>query len=78
MRPISIMALHLFCNQATAVRFCHGAPICASGGMVYTLVLEANAEGIESSSLSLRTKLVSGISLMVKQQISNLRSSVRF
>jgi len=26
----------------------------------------------------LRTKLVSGISLMVKQQISNLRSSVRF
>ena len=57
MRPISIMALHLFCNQATAVRFCHGAPkFCASGGMVYTLVLEANAEGIESSSLSLRTK----------------------
>lgn len=28
---------------------------CASGGMVYTLVLEANAERIESSSLSLRT-----------------------
>ena len=29
---------------------------CASGGMVYTLVLEASAERIESSSLSLRTK----------------------
>ena len=29
--------------------------LCASGGMVYTLVLEANAERIESSSLSLRT-----------------------
>ena len=28
----------------------------ASGGMVYTLVLEANAERIESSSLSLRTR----------------------
>ena len=25
--PISIMVLHLFCNQVTAVRFCHGAPI---------------------------------------------------
>ncbi len=24
--PISIMVLHLFCNQVTAVRFCHGAP----------------------------------------------------
>ena len=21
------MVLHLFCNQATAVRFCHGAPV---------------------------------------------------
>jgi len=21
------MVLHLFCNQVTAVRFCHGAPI---------------------------------------------------
>lgn len=31
--------------------------LCASGGMVYTLVLEANAERIESSSLSLRTIL---------------------
>ena len=28
---------------------------CASGGMVYTMVLEAIAERIESSSLSLRT-----------------------
>ena len=26
-RPISIMVLHLFCNQVTAVRFCHGAPV---------------------------------------------------
>ena len=25
-RPFSIMVLHLFCNQVTAVRFCHGAP----------------------------------------------------
>ena len=24
--PFSIMVLHLFCNQVTAVRFCHGAP----------------------------------------------------
>ena len=31
--------------------------IWASGGMVYTLVLEASAERIESSSLSLPTKL---------------------
>ena len=30
-RPISIMALHLFCNQATAVRFCHGAPSFCAG-----------------------------------------------
>jgi hypothetical protein len=30
--------------------------IWASGGMVYTLVLEASAERIESSSLSLPTK----------------------
>ena len=29
----------------------------ASGGMVYTLVLEASAERIESSSLSLPTKI---------------------
>ena len=25
--PFSIMVLHLFCNQVTAVRFCQGAPI---------------------------------------------------
>ena len=24
--PFRIMVLHLFCNQDTAVRFCHGAP----------------------------------------------------
>jgi hypothetical protein len=24
------MVLHLFCNQVTAVRFCHGAPIYVS------------------------------------------------
>ena len=30
---------------------------CASGGMVYTMVLEAIAFGIESSSLALRTRL---------------------
>ena len=33
--------------------------ISVSGGMVYTMVLEAIAERIESSSLSLRTKLES-------------------
>lgn len=30
--PISIMVLRLFCNQVTAVRFCHGAPINVVGG----------------------------------------------
>ena len=36
--------------------------LCVSGGMVYTLVLEASAARIESSSLSLRTKFL-GIAL---------------
>ena len=31
--------------------------ICASGGTVYTMVLEAIAERLESSNLSLRTNL---------------------
>jgi hypothetical protein len=39
----------------TLVRFQYLVPIWASGGMEYTLVLEANAERIESSSLSLPT-----------------------
>ena len=33
------------------------ALICASGGTVYTMVLEAIAERLESSNLSLRTNL---------------------
>ena len=39
-----------FDSEATQPKF-----LCASGGMVYTLVLEANAEGIVSSSLTWRT-----------------------
>ena len=31
--------------------------LCVGGGMVYTLVLEASAERIESSSLSRRTRI---------------------
>lgn len=35
--------------------------------MVYTLVLEASAERIESSSLSRRTKLCGGIAHLVER-----------
>ena len=41
-----------FDSEATQPKF-----LCASGGMVYTSVLEANAEGIVSSSLTWRTKV---------------------
>jgi hypothetical protein len=40
--------------------------------MVYTLVLEASAERIESSSLSLRTKVLFQSSTAVVQQTVNL------
>ena len=40
--------------------------IWASGGMVYTLVLEASAERIESSSLSLPTKFYAAKANLVK------------
>ena len=33
------MALHLFCNQVTAVRFCHGAPVFSRVSLVVKLVV---------------------------------------
>jgi hypothetical protein len=49
------------CTQTRSKLMCYNyhdgeKAFSASGGMVYTLVLEASAERIESSSLSLRTK----------------------
>ena len=43
--PFSIMVLHLFCNQVTAVRFCHGAPIYLSSVNGSTTVSKTVSRG---------------------------------
>ena len=45
-RPISIMVLHLFCNQVTAVRFCHGAPILGFFQQIKKLLLSKSKKRI--------------------------------
>ena len=46
------MALHLFCNQVTAVRFCHGAPkIWAVIELGFLAVLQAVVGGFDSHTV---------------------------
>ncbi len=45
-RPFSIMVLHLFCNQVTAVRFCQRAPMFSRCGEMVSFVVWGHVAGV--------------------------------
>ncbi len=73
--PFSIMVLHLFCSQVTAVRFCHGAPVFLSealSGCVHGL------GPCGQGSNPCRETSLWGISIMGLRQLCKLFIGVRF
>ena len=65
--PVSIMVLHLFCNQVTAVRFCHGAP--------KKLDLQLNRESIGLSRRRQRDRNSPGPPSLSRDRVTVIRKS---
>lgn len=65
------MVLHLFCNQVTAVRFCHGAPFLSLCNVNLVDGLVWNEEAARSNR-AMETNFNAAVAHQVEQQTENL------